>query len=79
MRIFSPTSENHDNHSSRPVLSDRILNRNQIDLIQDALRTLGDYGELHLIVKSGNLRFLVIQKSIDVRQALLGSLGEEGN
>lgn len=37
----------------------------QISMIDEALGSLGDYGELRLIVEKGRLRFLVTQKSYD--------------
>lgn len=37
-------------------------------MIDEALSSLGDFGEVRLVVEKGQLRFLVIQKSIDVRK-----------
>lgn len=37
----------------------------QISMIDEALGTLGDYGEVRLIVEKGRLRFIVTQKSYD--------------
>ena len=37
----------------------------QISMIDEALGTLGDYGEVRLIVEKGRLRFIVTQKSFD--------------
>jgi hypothetical protein len=34
-------------------------------MIDEALGTLGDYGEVRLIVEKGRLRFIVTQKSFD--------------
>jgi hypothetical protein len=42
------------------------LNPKQIALIEEALSTVGDYGEVRLIVEKGRIRFLVTQKSFDV-------------
>lgn len=42
------------------------LDPNQIALIEEALSTVGDYGEVRLIVEKGRIRFLVTQKSFDV-------------
>lgn len=37
----------------------------QIQMIDEALHSLGDYGEVRLVVEKGHLRFLVTQKSYD--------------
>jgi len=42
-----------------------FLTPRQINMIDEALSALGDYGELRLIVEKGRLRFLVTQRSID--------------
>ncbi len=43
----------------------RFLTSEQIAMIEEALRTLGDFGEVRLVVEKGRLRFLVTQKSYD--------------
>ena len=35
-------------------------------MIDDALAQVGEFGEVHLVVERGRLRFLVTEKSIDV-------------
>ncbi len=40
-----------------------LLSKQQITLIEKALQSIPDFGEIRLIVEKGNLRFLVIQKS----------------
>lgn len=42
-----------------------FLSPNQVFMIDEALKTLGEYGEVHLIIEKGRLRFIVTQKSID--------------
>jgi diguanylate cyclase (GGDEF)-like protein len=50
-----------------PHLSgEKLLQRDQIAMIEDALASVGDYGEVRLVVEKGRLRFLVLQKSVDV-------------
>lgn len=34
-------------------------------MIDEALRSLGEYGEVRLVVEKGRLRFLITQKSYD--------------
>lgn len=48
---------------NNPILS--FLDHRQVKMIDEALSTLGDYGELRLIVEKGRLRFIVTQKSFD--------------
>jgi hypothetical protein len=69
MTVFSPDSD-------PPFLtkSQRLLQQHQIDMIEEALRSIGDYGEVRLIVEKGRLRFLVTQKSIDTLKWQPGGL-----
>jgi len=43
----------------------KFLDWNQIPMVDEALSSLGEYGEVRLIVEKGRLRFLVTQKSYD--------------
>ena len=38
----------------------------QVAMIDEALSSLGEYGELRLVVEKGRLRFLVTHKSFDL-------------
>jgi hypothetical protein len=38
----------------------------QIEMIDHAIGSVGEYGEVHLIIEKGRLRFLVTKKSFDV-------------
>ena len=49
----------------------KFLKPQQITLLDEALSTLGDFGELHLVVVKGNLRFIVVQKSYDATKMQL--------
>jgi hypothetical protein len=51
----------------------RFLNAEQIRIIDEALRSLGDFGELRLVVEKGRLRFLVTQKSYDALKVSPGA------
>lgn len=42
-----------------------FLEPRHIQMIDEALRSLGEYGEVRLVVEKGRLRFLVTQKSYD--------------
>jgi hypothetical protein len=43
----------------------KFLEWHQIPMVDEALSSLGEYGEIRLIVEKGRLRFLVTQKSYD--------------
>jgi hypothetical protein len=52
----------------------RFLQEHQIAMIDEALLSLGDFGEVRLVVEKGRLRFLVTQKSFDALKWQPGSL-----
>lgn len=43
----------------------KFIEWSQIPMVDEALSSLGEYGEVRLIVEKGRLRFLVTQKSFD--------------
>lgn len=43
----------------------RFLKQSQIAMIDEALCSLGEFGEVRLVVEKGRLRFLITQKSFD--------------
>jgi hypothetical protein len=51
-------AQNQDNHY-------QFLLPRHIQMIDEALISLGEYGEVRLVVEKGSLRFLVTQKSYD--------------
>ena len=55
---------------------DPFLQPHQIAMIDEALRSLGQFGEVRLIVEKGRLRFVVTQKSFDALKWEPGSLIE---
>ena len=56
-----------DTHSVKtihfPVLN--CLTHLQVELIDEALAEVRDFGEVRLVVNKGRLRYLVLQKSYD--------------
>jgi len=52
----------------------KVLAPNQLGMIDEALSSLGEYGEVRLIVSKGRLRFIVTEKSYDVLKWQPGSL-----
>ena len=52
----------------------KFLDFEQILMLDEALHSIGDYGELRLIVERGRLRFVVTQKSYDALNWQPGSL-----
>ncbi len=55
-----------------------FLQPHQIAMIDEALRSLGEFGEVRLIVEKGRLRFVVTQRSFDALKWEPGSLIENG-
>ena len=51
----------------------KFMEWDQIPMVDEALNSLGDYGEVRLIVEKGRLRFLVTQKSYDALKWQPGS------
>jgi hypothetical protein len=43
----------------------KCLDFEQISLIDEAIESVGAYGEVHLVVQKGRLRYVVTQKSYD--------------
>ena len=43
----------------------QFLSPKHIQMIDEALHSLGEFGEVRLVVEKGRLRFLVTQKSYD--------------
>jgi hypothetical protein len=57
----------------------RFLHPRQVEMIDEALRALGPYGEVRLIVEKGRLRFVVTQTSHDALKWQPGSLSNENH
>lgn len=74
MTVFSPNS-NQD--TEKPTYPCKFLQSQQIEMIDEALYSVGDFGEVRLIVEKGRLRFLVTQKSFDTLKWQPGSLNGE--
>jgi hypothetical protein len=49
--------------NSRPT---KMLQTSQIELIENALQQIGDYGEVRLVIEKGRLRYIEVAKSMDV-------------
>jgi len=69
MTVFSPEPD-----TNLQSTGSRYLHARQIEMIEEALRSVGDYGEVRLVVEKGRLRFLVTQKSFDTLKWQPGSL-----
>jgi hypothetical protein len=57
----SNRKENLQKKNTKPA----CLNEHQINLINAALGSLGNFGEVRLVVQKGVLRYIVTQNSID--------------
>ena len=66
MRPFKPGSTGLEN-----------LSYQQAKMIDEALDTVGNFGEVRLIVEKGRLRFLVTQKSFDALKYRPGAITED--
>ena len=44
----------------------KMLQPTQVDIIEQALQQIGDYGEVRLVVEKGKLRYIEVAKSMDV-------------
>jgi len=51
-----------------------FLKAQQIVMIDEALASLGDFGEVRLVVEKGRLRFLTMQKSMDALKWAPGTI-----
>ena len=46
----------------------KFLSTHQLVMIDEALASVGDYGEVRLVVSKGKLRFIVTQTSHDAQK-----------
>jgi hypothetical protein len=54
----------------------KFLDGAQIEMINEALEKIGDFGEIRLVVQNGRLRFIVTQKSMDALNWKPGNMKE---
>lgn len=52
------------------------MDRSQISMIDEALGSLGEFGEVRLVVEKGRLRFVVTQRSYDALKWQPGKIVE---
>jgi hypothetical protein len=57
-----------------PTDKQQFLTPDQVTMIDEALISLGEYGELRLVVERGRLRFVVTHKSFDVAKWSPGTI-----
>ena len=69
------TSSNLSGPAPRPLA---FLSPSQIQMIDEALSAMGEYGEVRLVVEKGRLRFVVTQASHDALHWQPGSLKKRG-
>ena len=68
------SAPSHNNKSRKSGYQN--LQAKQIEMIDEAIGILGDFGEVRLIVEKGRLRFLITQRSYDMLKLQPGSLVE---
>jgi len=66
--MSTPAGE-HLGEKKRKFLTDQ-----QIEMVDEALHSLGEFGEVRLVVEKGRLRFIVTQKSYDALKWRPGSI-----
>lgn len=54
----------------------KFIEGQQVTMIDEAIGSVGEYGEVRLIVEKGRLRFLITQKSYDALKWRPGELIE---
>jgi len=54
----------------------KFMEFSQLSMVDEALSSVGEYGEVRLIVEKGRLRFLVTQKSFDAQKWQPGIISE---
>ncbi len=69
---YKHSSENPDSLQSTL----KFLKVEQVSMIDEALSSLGEFGEVRLVVEKGHLRFVTVQKSIDALKWHPGSISE---
>lgn len=62
MEISDPANSKVPLNAAHP----KMLQASQITLIEQALQQIGEFGEVHLVVEKGRLRFIELVKSLDV-------------
>ena len=69
MPTFDPTSTHHDlldEAAARGCL--KFLTPDQIYMIDQALASVGEFGDVRLVVSKGRLRFVILEKSFDANK-----------
>lgn len=67
---------NHLKDESGELFTLKILEPQQVTMIDEALHSIGEFGEVRLVVEKGRLRFLITNRSFDVLKWQPGSLGK---
>jgi hypothetical protein len=71
------TTETQIAENRAVVNSLKFLSPRQVQMIDEALASLDEFGEVRLIVEKSRLRFLVMQKSFDALKWQPGSIRED--
>ena len=51
-----------------PSTTNRFPEDNNLSMIAEALKAVGEFGRVELIVERGKLRYIVLEKSFDVNK-----------
>ena len=70
-----PNDQKANSSDPKPL---KFLGRSQVEMIDEALAALGQFGEVQLVVEKGRLRFVVTKNSYDALKWHPGSLESDG-
>ncbi len=62
---MSTSTIRRNSNSLRDSVHEGNLPPSQVQMIQEALMAVGDFGEVRLVVEKGRIRYIIIQKSLD--------------
>jgi len=51
-----------------PSTTNRFSEDNNLSMIAEALKAVGEFGRVELIIERGKLRYIVLEKSFDVNK-----------
>ena len=54
----------------------RFLGPREIEMLDEALHSVGEFGEVRLVIEKGRLRFIILQKSFDTLKWQPGNMAE---
>ncbi len=68
MTIFDPYTPDEIMENAVAGCGLKFLKPEQIFMLDEALASVGDYGEVRLVINKGRLRFVIMEKSYDANK-----------